>query len=356
MRSIQLALLSCWNHYHASGFVRDVSGMEQVQIVALWDEDATRGITFAEQFNTTFEPELDKLLARTDIDGVIIDCAPEHAAELIVASARAGKSIIADQVLALTTEDAQRAAQAVEQAGVLFTLDMSLTRWPVNQAAKEVLDSGMLGEIMSARIRNAHAGATKPTWPEHFRESSHGVFTDLGVHCLYLTGWLLGIPRQMTAMTSTMTRGSAEDNAACIMKYENGTLAICDTSHVVNQSPFSIELYGTKGSFLGGGINGVHRKLIKPEDARIRLYKVDNEDGAVSGSSTTDTSSASAIAADSYPMTAVYEPSIRAWARALQGDSSAAASLSGIEEGLRLAGMLEALYSSARGERTLSLG
>jgi len=353
MRSIQLALLSCWNHYHASGFVRDVSGMEQVQIVALWDEDASRGVTYAEQFNTVFEPELDKLLARTDIDGVIIDCAPEHAADLIIASARAGKSIIADQVLALTTEDAQRAAQAVEQAGVLFTLDMSLTRWPVNQAAKEVLQSGMLGDIMSVRIRNAHAGATKSTWPEHFRENSYGVFTDLGVHCLYLTGWLLGTPSQMTAMTSTMTTGTAEDNAACIMKYENGTLAICDTSHVVNQSPFSIELYGTQGSFLGGGINGVHHKLIKPEDARIRLYRV-AEDGAVNDTFST-TSNTPGEAADSYPMTAVYEPSIQAWARALQGDSSAAASLSGIEEGLRLAKILEALYSSARTERTLPL-
>jgi len=339
MSHMNLALLSCWNHYHTRGFVRDLATVEQARIIALWDEDASRGTVFAEEFGTVFEPSLETLLARTDIDGVIIDCKPEHAASLTIAAARSGKSIIADQVLAMTSTEAEQAAQAIREAGVRYALDMSLKRWPVNRAAKIAVESGLLGDIRSIRVRNAHAGAISPGWPEHFRASDYGVFSDLGVHCLYLTGWLLGTPNLVTAMTSHTTADIAEDNAACIMQYERGTLAICDSSHVTKYSPYSIEIYGTQGSFHGGGVNGVHRKLIRPEDAVISMYTDTTVDGR-----------------SPIPISAVYEPSICQWVQTLQGvPSVGGAALSGVEEGIQLARLLEALYVSARDGRAVAI-
>lgn len=323
----RLAMLSCWNHYHARSFARDLAELPEAEIVALWDEEAPRGAAFAREFATEFEPDLEALLARPDIDGVILDCAPEHAAGLISSAAEAGKHVLADQVLALTTKDALTVAETIERAGIAFAIDMSLKRWPINLAAKRLVEAGTIGGITSVRIRNAHDGALGDGWPYRFRESAHGVFADLGAHCLYLARWLLGRPAAVTAIVSRYSGGGiAEDNAACILEYANGAIALCDASHVACRSPFSVELYGTRGSYLAGGATGEHRKLLKPGDGTFRLL-------------TDEGSGASPLPKEAGT------PSIRQWLKAMQGE---AVPLFGVNEGIDLAQMLEALYLSAR--------
>jgi predicted dehydrogenase len=59
--------------------------------VAIYDEDANRGRAFAERFGvTTFHETVDHILARDDIDAVII-CSPTNVhADLAIAAACAG--------------------------------------------------------------------------------------------------------------------------------------------------------------------------------------------------------------------------------------------------------------------------
>ncbi|MDU0206051.1 hypothetical protein RQP52_33770 [Paenibacillus sp. PFR10] len=66
---------------------------------------------------------------------------------------------MADQVLAMSRKEALIAKEAIEKAGIIFALDMSLKRWPIHLAAKQVLESGRIGSVTSLRVRNAHSGA-----------------------------------------------------------------------------------------------------------------------------------------------------------------------------------------------------
>lgn len=334
-----IAMLSCWNHYHAKSFVRDLAEFPEATIIAVWDDDLARGQAYADEFGILFEPNLAALLARSDLDGVIVDSSTEQAASLIKIAAKAGKHVLADQVLALSLQEANRVADWIRRSRIHFAIDMSLRRWPVNLAAKKVADTGAIGEITSVRIRNAHDGASGAVpLASRFLDSGYGVFTDLGAHCLYLMRWILGQPLAVTAVTASYTSHAAEDNAVSIFEYANGTLAICDTSYTADQSPFSIELYGTSGSFLGGGSSGVHRKLLQSSDSIVRAFSPDSHSDTLRKAAT---------------MPEAGESTLSLWLKAIQGEESGLST--GIEEGIALAETLEGLYLSAQSGRKVYL-
>jgi len=323
-----LAMLSCWNHYHAVSFVRDLAQFPEAKLVAVWDSDEQRGQHYADEFGTRYEPDLERLLAAEDIDGVIIDAAPEEAASFIELAAKAGKHVLCDQVLALTRRDANRVSAAIEHCKIHFAIDMSLRRWPINRAAKKAATSGAIGDLTTIRIRNAHHGATGDIpLDQRYLSTEYGVFTDLGAHCLYIMNWILGRPVAVTAIMSHYTGNKAEDIGAALFEFANGAIAMCDTSYTANLSPYSIELYGTAGSFLGGGADGVHRKLLQPSDSRARIL-ASNEDNQ----------------GDIEVLGEAGESTLSLWLKAMQGQ----ASLPPVSEGIVLAETLEALYLSAQ--------
>jgi len=325
----------------------------EAEIAAVWDDDPERGLAYAAEFGVPFEPDLAALLAAPDIDGVLVDSAPDQAASLIELAAKAGKHALADQTLAMTLRDANRAADWIRRSGVHFAIDMSLKRWPVNLAAKGAAESGALGRLSGVRLRNAHNGATgaAPLAPRYL-DAPYGVFSDLGAHPLYLANWLLGRPEAVTAVVSRVSGRAAEDNAACLLEYADGTIAVCEASYAADHSPYAVELYGTEGSFLGGGANGVHRKLLRPSDAAVRLHAPEDR--------------ASALAEAAAMPDEAGESTLSRWLRAI-ADSRASDGSGGsdgerpsplaayVEDGIALAELLEALYLSARADRKVYL-
>ena len=74
---------------------------------------------------------------------------------------------------------------------------------------------------------------------------------DLGAHGMYMANWLLGQPKRITSMFNNITPQTVEDNAVCTIEFENGAIAIAETSLVSPMTPFMCEVYGTKGVIIG---------------------------------------------------------------------------------------------------------
>lgn len=69
---VRVAMLSRW-HVHADEYASRVNDEEQAQVVAVWDEEPDRGQGWAGDLGVDFEADLDRLLARDDIDAVAVD-------------------------------------------------------------------------------------------------------------------------------------------------------------------------------------------------------------------------------------------------------------------------------------------
>ena len=225
--------------------------------MAAWDDDAGRGRPRAADLGVAFHDDLAELLARDDVDGVIVTTRTNAHPEVITAAAKAGKHVFTEKVLALTPADARAIVDAVDANGVKLTVSLPRLAHGYTIAIRDVLASGRLGEVTQVRCRLSHDGAVGPRWlPAQFFdpvEAGGGALADLGCHPLYLTRLFLGgMPESVSAAYGHVTGRAVEDNAVVILRRSTGALGIAETGFVNPRSPFSIEVHGTRGSLLYG--------------------------------------------------------------------------------------------------------
>jgi len=252
---LRVAMLSRW-HVHATGYANELGSMPNVAITAVWDEEKDRGQQWADELGVDFESDLDTLLAREDVDAVCVNAPTNMHTEIMIKAAEAGKHIFTEKVMAITTVVAEKIAEAVKKAGVKFCISFPFRTHPANLFAKKVVDEKLLGDVTLVRVRNAHDGASSSWLPAHFYDPVQcggGAMMDLGAHPMYLCRWLLGKPLRITSMFNSFTDKPVEDNAVSLIEFENNVIAVSETGFVSKNSPFSLEVYGTKGSLLIGG-------------------------------------------------------------------------------------------------------
>ena len=117
---------------------------EQIRLVAVADtnpeqlKDAPEGV---ETYGS-----LDEMLAKADINVVMISTPNPSHLEMVEKAAAAGKHIICEKPAAMTVEQFDRMVEVTEKAGVLFTVHQQ-RRWDRDyRVMKEVYDRGMVGK------------------------------------------------------------------------------------------------------------------------------------------------------------------------------------------------------------------
>jgi predicted dehydrogenase len=253
---IRVAILGFW-HVHAADYAAEAQANPDTEIVAAWDEDAPRGATRARELGVPFQQELGELLARSDVDGVIVTPRTSAHRDVIVAAAEAGKHVFTEKVVALTPTEAREIVAAVERHGVKLTVSLPRLSHGYTLAIRKVLESGRLGEVTQVRCRLSHDGAVGRRWlPRQFfdpDDAGGGALVDLGCHPLYLTRVFLGgMPESVSAAYGRVTGHAVDDNAVAVLRHGTGALGIAETGFVNPCSPFTIEVHGTTGSLLYG--------------------------------------------------------------------------------------------------------
>lgn len=252
---VNVALAGTW-HVHFWGYANAVANNPDCRITALWDPDEKTGREASEKLKCDYEPDYDRLLARGDVDTVVVCSATNLHKELIIKAAEAKKHIFTEKVLCFTKADAEEAARAVRENGVKFTISFPWKARPDFKWIKQAADSGLIGKVNYCRMRNAHNGASARWLPATFydREScGGGAMMDLGAHSMYLLEWLMGRPKSVASAFTNVMVDSVEDNAVTVFTYENGAIGVSETAFVAERDPFSFEMVGDKGTILAGG-------------------------------------------------------------------------------------------------------
>lgn len=253
---VKLALLSAW-HVHTGWFAGELQKSGKGEIAVVWDEDQARGREMAGQLGAEFDPDLDRVLARQDIAGVMVECPTTRHREVIEKAARAGKHIFSDKALALTSEDCRAIRQAVEQNNVKFLLSLESKIIGVYQQAAKLVRDGMLGRVTSAYFRRAHQAALDPTMlPGYWFDTSQtggGVTLDLGCHGFYLLPQLCGRPKKVTCLMNELYGTGSDENSTTVMEFEGGAIGTAYTSFVSYRMDNLLEVVGTEGILVVSG-------------------------------------------------------------------------------------------------------
>lgn len=249
---MNIAVISYW-HVHAEGYSKEILEKTDSKITAVWDEDTERGTKYAEQFNAKFYTDYDELLSDKTIDGVIITSPTSMHKELILKAIQSGKKVFSEKVLALTTADCLEIKAALEQNNTDLTLSLVKKCDSEFLFAKQMIESGALGQITYARMRNVHNGSIGNWLPAHFYDKEQcggGAMIDLGAHPMYLLSWILGEPKTVQSVFTNITGREVEDNAVSLLEFEKGIIGISETGFVSNYNPPTLEISGTQGCLL----------------------------------------------------------------------------------------------------------
>jgi len=247
---LTVAVLGFW-HVHAAEYADRARQHPDTELVAIWDDDPARGRASAETLETAFVDDLDDLLARDDLDAVIVTTATTAHHAIMLRAAQAGKHIFTEKLLAPTVAEAEDVIAAADKAGIALMVSLPRLYHGYTRAIADELGADRLGTLTYSRIRLSHDGAIAGWLPERFYDPQAavgGALSDLGCHPVYLTQLFLGaFPATVSATYASSAERQVEEQAVVTLGYSDGAICVVETSFL-SSDPFSIEVHGTRAT------------------------------------------------------------------------------------------------------------
>ena len=256
---VKIAMISL-AHVHAWGYLEQAQGLENAEIVCIWDDMESRGREGAEKFDVPFVADFNKALK--GVDAVIVNSETSKHHEHYLKVLAAGKHVFTEKTLTLTTEQSDEVVVAAKKAGVKFTVSLPSRTRSENILFKQVIEQGLIGKVTMLRARVAHSGALgrwfegDKGWFVDEAEAGGGAMFDLGCHTTDMVRWLMGKPKSAVALMNSLSGNyDIDDNSAAVVEFENGAIAMLDTGFCHTAGPNTFEIFGTEG-FIGRGYPG----------------------------------------------------------------------------------------------------
>jgi myo-inositol 2-dehydrogenase/D-chiro-inositol 1-dehydrogenase len=134
----------------------------------------------------------EELLARGDVDAVIVSGPTHLHAEMVIAACAAGKHVYLEKPIASSTADGARVVDAAAHSGVTVVLGYNRRFHPLFEQARQLLHDGKLGRIRSVQTTFCEPALpdAMPEWKRR-RATGGGVLLDLASHHIDLLRWFL---------------------------------------------------------------------------------------------------------------------------------------------------------------------
>lgn len=235
-------------------------------------EQAVDGFGFREA-----TPDWQSVVAHPDVDVVYVTAPNMMHEEVAVAAAEAGKAVFCEKPVGGKPDQTVRVEAAARKAGVITGVGYNYRWAPLVLHAKQLIQSGVLGEITNYRGRFFAMYGADPlgllSWRFDIDQAGYGVSSDILSHSVDLATMLVGpitkvsgtmetfIPeRPLPSASGThFDRGKPgdptgpvtnEDYAAAMTVFANGARGTFEVSRSIMgpECQMAFDVYGTKGA------------------------------------------------------------------------------------------------------------
>ncbi|MCS6925822.1 MAG: Gfo/Idh/MocA family oxidoreductase [Candidatus Binatia bacterium] len=215
------------------------------ELVALADVDPRRRREASRRVpGTAAFADYHELLARPEVEAVVI-CLP-HAlhAEAAIAALQQGKHVYLEKPLATNLDDARRVLSAWRDTGVVGMIGFNYRFNALYQTVKQYIQEGKLGELVSVRSVFSAAPRALPAWKQQ-RQSGGGALLDLALHHIDLVRFVF--EQEVCEVFAQLRSQRSEDDSAVLhLRLVDGLLVQSFFSlSAIEEDRF--ELYGTAG-------------------------------------------------------------------------------------------------------------
>jgi predicted dehydrogenase len=217
---------------HARGLV-DLA--DTVEVAYVYSPSEARRAAFAESFQFPQTSNLDAILDDKSVAGVLVLTPANTHSEIAVRCAKAGKHILLEKPLDITTARAEALVAACRKAAVTLGVVLQHRFRPAGMRLAELLASGALGNIVGCstiiRLWRPQAYYDEPGRGSFARDGG-GVLLSQGIHTLDLMLSLAGSIEEVTGFstTSSLHRMETEDMVVAAARYANGAFGTIDAT------------------------------------------------------------------------------------------------------------------------------
>ena len=225
------------------------------ELVACYDQFPAASEKLAEEFGCKAYQDFNAFLADPEIQIVTIGTPSGAHLEPAVAAAKAGKHVIVEKPLEVTTERCDEIIDACEKAGVTLSTVFPSRFHQSSQQLKKAIESGRFGKLTLGdaivkwyRTQQYYdSGVWRGTW----KLDGGGALMNQAIHSVDLLVWLMGDVVEVSALTGLVAHENieVEDVAVASLRFKNGALGLLEATTAAYPGYLKrIETSGSKGT------------------------------------------------------------------------------------------------------------
>lgn len=227
--------------------------------MACADIDINRAERLAKNSGGKALADWQELVSLAEVDIVIVATLHDSLAAITLAAIEAGKHVLVEKPAARSAVELEPVIAAAERHRVKVHVGFNHRYHRALRKAKEIVDSGELGELMFIRARYGHGARIgyDREWRANPTLSGGGELIDQGPHLIDLSRWFLGDFTEIQGFAHTYYWDMpVDDNGFMILKTPKQQVAFLHASCTEWKNLFSMEIYGKVGKLDISGLGG----------------------------------------------------------------------------------------------------
>ncbi|EXX87680.1 dehydrogenase [Paenibacillus darwinianus] len=282
MSKIRVAVIGCGSiskHRHIPEYAMNPN----VELVAFCDIVPERSQQYADQYRAKAYTDYKEMLEKEKPDAVSV-CLPNvlHAPATI-AAAESGAHVLVEKPMASTEEEALAMIESAKANAVFLMVGQNQRLMPPHVKAKELLQSGALGKVISFRTSFGHPGPEawsvdgRNSWFFNKEEAIMGAMGDLGVHKSDLLRYLLDDEvSEIAAFIGTIDKQGTEvdDNATCVLRMKSGAIGTLVASWTYYKGEDNSTVLWCENGVMKIGTDPEDQVIVELRNGNVEKYKV----------------------------------------------------------------------------------
>lgn len=260
MGKIRVGVIGCGKIAERASMPNLVNYKDKVEVKALCDIEEGKAVSMRDKFQLAgvdIVKDYKSLVTRKDIDAIFVDTPNYLHEEMAVAALKSKKHVLVEKPISITVKAADNMAKAAKASGMHLMVEQTQRFDPIHQAAKKILDEGVLGKVHNIRGRIGHAGPEywsegKAHWFYDKSKSGGGAMIDIGVHITDLVRWFAN--KKVTEVFATIQNlekpVKVDDNGTVLLRFEDGSKGEIECSWTTRPYEVLTFCYGSKGKMI----------------------------------------------------------------------------------------------------------
>lgn len=247
----------------AQSYAQAFSMTPNARLVAVSDVLPQAAREFADNAHCSVWPSHVELAHSGAVDAVIVATPPNCHGSICLDFLRCGIPVLCEKPVSLRVETARDIRDAARKRGVLFTMASKFRYAEDVVRARDMVDSGLLGDIVLFENTFMSYVDMAARWNCDRRVSGGGVFIDNGTHSVDIMRYFIG-PLTMihTVEGPRLQHLPVEETVHITARTAQGAIGRMDLSwSITKQSDDYIVIYGSKGVLRVGWRGSFYRQI-----------------------------------------------------------------------------------------------